>query len=74
MLSCTEKKQENKPVKKNFFGGVVVRGLVSLAFFSILLSDNCKGFAVAVPLEKNHKLTGLFLNSWFQGELPDLRN
>lgn len=47
-------------------------GLVGLGFFSILLSDNCNVFAVAVPLRKN--LTGMFLNSWFQGKLPDLRN
>lgn len=52
-----------------FVGGVGV--LVFGVFFSILLSDNCNVFAVAVPFKKNHRDV---LHSWFQGRLPDLRN
>lgn len=63
MLSSVEKKQEHKT--EIFLGrGWEWDARVSLVwFFSILLSDNCGAFAVAVPFEKS--LTGMFLNSWF---------
>lgn len=62
MLSSLEKKQEHKA--ESFFwegAGGRCMGLVSLVFFSVLLSDNCSVFAVAIPFKQNHRDVFKFL-------------